>query len=881
MSLLSPAFHAYAEERLSERTDLLAPLAEKIEEALAALETEDERALLKSYLGTLPLTDVFDTPFAVLSSFARQSARLRAKSPWCRNVPEDVFVHFVAYPRVNNEPLTDAWPTFRQHLEERLAGLSAEAAVLEANYWCCETATYQASDGRTLGPLGVLASGDGRCGEESTYLVTALRSVGIPARQLYTPWWAHCDDNHAWVEAYTGDGWHYLGACEPEEELDRGWFTAASGRAMLVHTRLFGDFGCDFERDAHLLAREGSQVIVNLTERYAPVTTLTVHVADAAGAPVSGSAVRLQLVNEAGWRDIASLVTDAQGVASIVVGEGTLRVAASIGDSLAEKIVDTATEHDVTIVPVAADEQASGWEDIDVHAPADHPAPSRSVTPEKAAAGRARKRAADAMRTERVAGYVEAARELAHECGRNDETCLPFFEHAFANAGEVARFLGADDGADRVDLLATLTTKDFRDLTAGVLEDHLAGARLAHADALSYLAREGVADADRAEGLYRRYVLCPRANLEHLSAYRAFIRGHFSAEQASAFREDPMTVWSYIRENTSLDVRHHVKKLVGTPVGALVSGQAGEFTRRALFVAICRSFGIPARVNTVDLGAEYFRAGTFVPVERPESGVDVAFASEEPLGYFHDWTIARLTRDNAPSGAPRLGFETLDLWGKAEFAGDTCHVELPQGTYLVTTSARLPSGDSQVAERLIEVGGDGVEGANGPVGLVVRHPDVTQMLEDIAVEPFSLADGSGKPFDPTSVAAEGKPVITAFLEPGMEPTEHLLNEMREESARLAESGAALLLVVRDTAELADPTLSRTLPVLEGVADVTIAFDDFSELPERLARRMFVNPEKLPLCILATVEGGALRGRYAAAGYNVGTVDLMLKLMALL
>ena len=881
MTLLSADFHAYAAERLKDRSALLAPLSEKIESALAALETEDERALMRSYLGTLPLTDVFDTPLETLASFARQSALLRAESPWCRDVPEDVFVHFVAYPRVNNEPLADAWPVFRAQLGERLAGLDAEAAVLETNYWCCETATYQASDGRTLGPLGVLASGDGRCGEESTYLVTALRSVGIPARQLYTPWWAHCDDNHAWVEAYTGDGWHYLGACEPEEQLDRGWFTAASGRAMLVHTRLFGDFGCDFERDAHLLAREGSQVIVNLTERYAPTVRLVVRVADASGTPVEGSAVRLQLVNEAGWRDIASLVTGPDGSASIVVGEGTLRVAASIGDTLAEKIVDTSHDHDVTIVPVTAAEQPGGWEDIDVHAPSDHPAPSRPLTPEQAAAGRARKGEADAMRTRGVAGGVAKARELAHACGRDDETCLPFFEHAFANAGEVARFLGTNDGADRADLLSTLTTKDFRDLTADVLEDHLAGARLAHADALSYLAREGVDDPGRAEDLYRRYVLCPRANLEHLSAYRAFIRERFDAEQVAGFVADPMSVWSHICATTSLDVRHHVKKLVGTPVGALVSGQAGEFTRRALFVAICRTFGIPARVNTVDLGAEFFRAGGFIPVERPESGADVTFASQKPLGYFHDWTIARLTRDNAPSGAPRLGFATLDLWGKAEFEGGVCHVELPAGTYLVTTSARLPSGDSQVAERLVEVGEHGIEGADGPVELVMRHPDVSQMLEDIAVEPFVLADDCGDPLDPSSAATEGQPIVTAFLEPGMEPTEHLLNEMREESARLAEAGAALLLVLRDEAELADPTLSRTLPVLEGVADVTVAFDDFSELPERLARRMFVNPEKLPLCILATPEGGALRGRYAAAGYNVGTVDLMLKLMALL
>ena len=183
-----------------------------------------------------------------------------------------------------------------------------------------------------------------------------------------------------------------------------------------------------------------------------------------------------------------------------------------------------------------------------------------------------------------------------------------------------------------------------------------------------------------------------------------------------------------------------------------------------------------------------------------------------------------------------------------------------------------------MAERLVSVGEGGMA---EPVELVVRQPAVDQMLEDISVEEFELRDSCGDALDPASAIVEGRPLVTAFLEPGMEPTEHLLNEMREERERLAEAGASLLLVVRDESELADPTLSRTLPALEDVTDVTVAFDDFSELPERLARRMFVNPEKLPLCILATAGEGAFRGRYAAAGYNVGTVDLMLKLMTLL
>ena len=63
--------------------------------------------------------------------------------------------------------------------------------------------------------------------------------MGIPARQVYVPRWSHCDDNHAWVEVWCDGDWHYLGACEPEAVLDKGWFTNAASRAMMIGSRWY------------------------------------------------------------------------------------------------------------------------------------------------------------------------------------------------------------------------------------------------------------------------------------------------------------------------------------------------------------------------------------------------------------------------------------------------------------------------------------------------------------------------------------------------------------------------------------------------------------------------------------------------------------------
>ena len=116
------------------------------------------------------------------------------------------------HPRVNEEELCDCRGFFYAQIRGRIEGLSAREAILAINEWNAEQVCYRATDERTISALGAWRSGFGRCGEESTFAVNVLRAAGIPARQVYTPRWAHCDDNHAWVEAYCGGAWHFFGA---------------------------------------------------------------------------------------------------------------------------------------------------------------------------------------------------------------------------------------------------------------------------------------------------------------------------------------------------------------------------------------------------------------------------------------------------------------------------------------------------------------------------------------------------------------------------------------------------------------------------------------------------------------------------------------------
>ena len=250
-----------------------------------------EREALEFLYAYMPLCDVTDYSGDFFLKNVNASFRAKEEMPWGAIVPEREFNHFVVPVRINNENLDDSRFVFYDELKDRVSGLSMYDAVLEVNHWCHEKANYKGSDSRTSSPLATVKTSWGRCGEESTFLVAALRSVCIPARQVYTPRWAHCDDNHAWVEAWVDGEWHFLGACEPEPVLDLGWFNAPASRCLLLHTRVFGRYYGPEE----VIERTSNHTEINVVYNYAETAKLNIQVVDNDGNPVPDARVDFKI----------------------------------------------------------------------------------------------------------------------------------------------------------------------------------------------------------------------------------------------------------------------------------------------------------------------------------------------------------------------------------------------------------------------------------------------------------------------------------------------------------------------------------------------------------------------------------------------------------
>ena len=835
--MLSNELKTYAERAWEAALEGFGPLARPLADRME--ETEgDERTLLQLSYGTLPLQDAGSADFGLLLSFARHALMLRRESPFCRDVPEDLFLHFVFYPRVNSEDLTDCRPFFYRQLASRVKGCTGEQAILEVNRWCAENMTYRATDDRTQSPMTSYLGGIGRCGEESTLAVSALRSIGIPARQIYAPLWAHCDDNHAWVEAYSGGRWFFFGACEPEPVLNRGWFSDASSRAPLECYRTFFSFRGEAMAADELIERQGAALLYNVTEHYAPVSRLTVQVRMEDGSPVPGAKVRADLFNMAALRPVCQNRADGHGVFSIRLGRGSYHLEASDADLHAETEILLKDEPLTVTLTVREHENTESVRDADFTAPAASPVNRTVLTRKQELENRRTLARCAALRQARLEGYFRP--EYA-SFGPELEKLL---RSAGGNAAELFDFYTAQQAADRplaLAFLQSLSPKDWRDTARAVLEDHFA-ARTAAAE---HLVKE---------------VLCPRIGHEMLEPWREAVREAFPG--GGTYADDPQRLMEEIRERFPDGPGRYYAPLWLTPLAALRCGHADETGRRVLFVAAMRASLLPARLNPADGTAEYWANGAYHTVcsvcqARHDGLIVLRPQKDTRFVYASNYTLSRWD-----SGGWQLLDYSEDGGGQPD---DPMRIPSLPGQYRLVTIRRLPNGGQlcRLRDFVLEAG------QTREIPLQVREASPEQMLSRNALEPFVL-HGPGGRETASAELLKGKTVLV-WLDPGKEPTEHILNEFLAAAEELRGMALSVVFVLPDGAALGNLTLGK---VLTALPEIRVEYDDFGATATMLARKMFLEPDVWPLLVLTDET---LRGYYGSCGYRVGLVELTLQL----
>lgn len=824
--------------------------------------TPEEREALTFMYAYMPIGDITDYSGDFYLKNIRSSFQARNEMPWGDSIPEDIFRHFVLPVRINNENLDESRMVFFEELKDRVKGLSLYDAVLEVNHWCHEKVIYTPSDGRTSSPLASVKTAYGRCGEESTFTVAALRSVGIPARQVYTPRWAHTDDNHAWVEAWVNGKWYFLGACEPEPVLNLGWFNGPAYRGMLMHTKVFGKYNGPED----VMERTDGYTEINVIDNYAPSAKAVITVTDANGKPVKDALVEFKIYNYAEFNSVARKKTDADGKCSLSAGKGDMLVWASKDGKFGYSKVSFGKDGEVTI---ALNKKPGDVETIalDIIPPVDGSIPAE-VTPEQKEANAKRLLEEDAIRNKYVATFYteEKAEALAKELGIDPMKTEDFMIGSRGNWMEIEKFLRetpAEKRAQAMALLDVVSAKDLRDTPASVLADHLNNTPAVQSE------------------WFNEYIMNPRVANEFLTPYKSFFAANIEPSLAKQAVENPQALVDWVKNNVSINDALNAQRIPIMPMGVWKSRIADKGSRNIFFVAVARSLGIPARIEPVARKIQYFKDNAWVDVDFEAAVQTTAkqgkvIASYQPIKalqdpkYYSHFTIAKVL----PNGTLQtLNFER---GGNVDMGlGDTWSgllkkpLSMDEGNYMLVTGTRMANGSVLAEIEFFNVEAD----KTTPIQLEMRESkDEIQVIGNFNSEnKFKRADNGE---ETSLLATTGRGYyIVALLGSRQEPTNHAMRDIAAVKKELEDWGRGIVLLFPDEKGYKnfDPKEFGDLP-----GTITYGLDIDGAIQKEMATAMKLqNANTLPIFLIADTFNRVV---FVSQGYTIGLGEQLMKVI---
>ena len=730
-----------------------------------------EREVLAFLNASMPLCDLVDYNQDYFLQNIEASFNAKKELPWGKRVPEREFKHFVLPIRVNNENLDEFRMAYYEELRDRVKDLSMYDAVLEVNHWCHEKVNYKGSDARTSSPMATIKTSWGRCGEESTLLVAALRTMCIPARQVYVPRWAHCDDNHAWVEAWVDGKWHFLGACEPEPVLDLGWFNAPASRALLVHTRVFGDY----DGPEEVIDRNANYTEINVVDNYAKTAKLNIQVVDSEGHAVPDARVDFKIYNYSEFNTVATKHTDNEGKTWMTAGLGTMMVYASKDGKFGYEVVKIGDVDNIkiTICRDAIHRVSTDIESYDYNIiPPVENACIPNVSAEMRAENNNRLAKEDSIRNAYVAQCVDAQnegdydREIMAKTWGNYQTIKDFVDYA----------RGLDREEDAYTLLHNLTDKDLRDVSIDVLNDCLDG-----------------------------NMLNPRVSNEMLRPYVKTFR-----ETSLPDNVDDLMNW--VRDSIEIRDDLNVRHIPMSPAGVLRSRVTDSHSRDIFFVAMARVKGITSRIDPVTGKVQYFdNQWNDIDFEKTSVGTLVInYQGEDDPRYYTHFSIKRFngnTFDLLAYDAMDPGMDVGLLYSQLMADGG---LRLEPGYYVMSSGPRLADGSvmNHMVFFTIE------EGKTTEIELVMRNP---------AVETFPETS-----HNVTSIMR-----IVAYLDGGSEPTTHAMQDISILKDKFEQWGGKMEFVFQNDNDLKNFKLKKFNELPQNISftiNPDVDFANFDNLP---------------------------------------------------
>ena len=457
----------------------------------------------------------------------------------------------------------------------------------------------------------------------------------------------------------------------------------------------------------------------------------------------------------------------------------------------------------------------------------------------------------------------EEALAFTQEYGYGHHMVFPI-EWSRGNWRTIEAFMSMAEDHERVEhLFLTLSRKDFHDITLPVLMD-------------SYNDRDAI--------------LGPRVENEFLSPYKSQFDPYGQLDDLMT----PQDVVAYVRSNITVLDDPKAWSIPMSPFGVFETEVADPRSRDIFFVALARARGIDARKDPVTGKVQYRIDKEWLDVDFDGAGPAVAAPTgtlrltytpdkvvDNPRYYSH-FSLSRIE-----NGRPRLmEFDEgeVDMGGGMDWA----HVfkkgyPLEEGRYLLVSGNRLSSGTVPVSMVFLDV----VAGKETVCDLVLRAsesevPVLGSFDAETKFRPVELAKSEYGDV----IAEEAKPETSilsavgrghyalAILEPGKEPTNHVLRDLAVAREKLEAWGRPIVLLCSSEAAMHRLQVEMSEGRYGILPDtIVLGLDADGSVQKGIEKGMKVGPEsasgapsRLPLVILADSFN---RVFFLSEGYTIG------------
>jgi hypothetical protein len=618
---------------------------------------------------------------------------------------------------------------------------------------------------------------------------------------------------------------------------------------MLVHTRVYGRyFGHEPVLDSGDRYSE-----LNLTSHYAPVKQISVTVRNSKGEPVDSARVEFQLYNYAEFYPLATCFTNKDGVAGFISGLGDLIVwAAKDGEFAYNRLSVRESDSLELILNQTLPDNESELFDL-IPPPAGK---TESVVTERIQMENDRRLAEeDSIRNSYMNTFIDSTRivNFAEKNRLPIDTISRFLKLSYGNWDQIEAYLEKNTATYRstaLEMANQIADKDFSDTPESILTDHLVQTE-----------QSGIRNMVPSTELYTKYILNPRIALENLSPWRSFLVSAFGQEMAQATRNNISVITKWINDNITVNtIANKHSRTPLTPIGVYNLRVADPHSRDIFFVAACRTFGIPARLNPETRFPEYLKNGEWFRIrfdDEPEQLTETGFLklldknnNIVPKYYTH-FTIGNL----------RKGFLKTLEYNEGEMLTDRITpLVLETGRYAIITGNRMD--DDGVLSKMDFFTINKGELTIVPVELR-KYPVIKKSFGKLDLSRLKIATaGSGNTLS-LEVSDSNTISVLILLEPDKEPSKHILNDVSVYSDYYNHHGVRFVLVTPAQTE----ALSEALKTYRLPSNKEFGTDTDNNLINSITEIFGTSfKNKLPLVLIYNSSGDVYM---FSSGYKIG------------